>query len=273
MPPAKIRIPHTPAPNARLLTDYSTDAGRAMLFGVTKVGKPELLWPFLLALHVNPSSLQEQFNKNKNIVMTRGGFVEFVWPDDLDSLSADSTTGAFIGPDSGLTADSSNPSYKIGRGGAVRQFRGRHGTIAWERMTDLLELFRSNGQIFNGSGAPVLRSQILCMYDRGVYTGWFSTFEVSETADMPFQFKLTWEFKITETIYKLPISVGADDEIQAANGDPVSTEIAASDQAAYEETIRNKAKNDQPVEPEPIIVEVTTSDTQRIRSESAKYGY
>jgi hypothetical protein len=192
-----------------------------MVFQVTQVGTLEPLWPYVLALHVNPSSLQEQFTKNKNVAMTRGGFVEFVWPDDLDSLSADSTTGAFIGPDSGLTSDGANPNYMIRRGApSTRSFRGRHGTIAWERHTDLLELFRSNGQIFSG-GVPVLRSQIMCMYDRGIYTGWFTTFEIVETGDTPFQFKVSWEFKVTRVVYKVP-GVPEDEPVFEQVSNPIT---------------------------------------------------
>lgn len=199
------KIPHHPNPVSSDAVSSGNLLGRPMLFQITQVGSMEPLWPYALALHINPSSLQEQFTKSKNVVMSRGGFVEFVWPDELDSISADSTTGAFIGPDSGLTSDSANPGYKMRRGAQLtRSFRGRHGTMAWERHTDLLELFRQNGQIFGGTGMPVLRSHIMCMYDRGVYVGWFSTFEVSEAGDLPFQFKLNWEFKVVQTVYRFP---------------------------------------------------------------------
>ena len=217
---AKVSIPYHKPPLEGQASTSNDLLGRPMLFQVTRVGSLEPLWPYALALHVNPSSLQEQFTKSKNVVMTRGGFVEFVWPDDLDTLSADATTGAFIGPDSGLTSDSANPKYAMhGRGAnSVRSFRGRHGTIAWERHTDLIELFRSNGQIFNGYGAPILRSQIMCMYDRGVFFGWFTTFEVTESGDMPFQFKISWEFKITKSVYKFPImSIWSIDTVPTVN--------------------------------------------------------
>lgn len=215
-----------------------------MLFQVTQVGRlqPEPLWPYVLALHVNPNSLQEQFTKNKSVTMTRGGFVEFMWPDDLDALSADSTTGAFIGPDSGLTSDSANDTYRIGRGaGVVRPFRGRHGTLAWERTTDLLELFRSNGQLFNGSGMPVLRSQIMCIYDRGIYYGWFSNFEVVETAELPYQFQVSWEFKVTETVYKLPTYEPMPENIEETSRSDMSN-------ASVEKFLLDKS-NAQPVDP------------------------
>lgn len=208
MPFAK--IPRHKNKSSNLAVESGIGIERPMLFQVTEVGSMSPLWPYVLALHINPTTLQEQFAKNKSVVMTRGGFVEFIWPDDIDSLSADGTTGAFIGPDSGLTADSSDPEYRTKSGGVLRDFRGRRGTLAWERHTDLLELFRSNGQIFNGAGMPVLRSQIMCICDRGIYFGWFSTFEEIESGDTPFQFKLSWEFKVSQTVYNLPWALGVD---------------------------------------------------------------
>ena len=243
------RIPYYPAPTANEAMSASSGIGRPMLFQVTQVGTLEPLWPYVLALHVNPSSLNEQFTKNKNVVMTRGGFVEFIWPDDLDSLSADSTTGAFIGPDTGLTSDSADPNRMIRRGAEVaRDFRGRHGTIAWERHTDLLELFRSNGQIHDGNGVPILRSQIMCMYDRGVFLGWFTAFEVTETGDTPFQFKLTWEFKITESRYKIPGMFPGDsptyEDVSVLDIIPGNTQ----ENRDQEDLIRNQANEEQPVD-------------------------
>jgi hypothetical protein len=55
-----------------------------------------------------------------------------------------------------------------------------------------------------------LRSQIMCICDRGIYFGWFSTFEEIESGDTPFQFKLSWEFKVSQTVYNLPWALGVD---------------------------------------------------------------
>ena len=83
--------------------------GRPILFQVTNVDSNDPAWPYALATHVNPNQFSEKFTKSKNVVMTRGGFVEFIWPDNLDALSAESSTGAFIGPGTGLSSDSANP--------------------------------------------------------------------------------------------------------------------------------------------------------------------
>jgi len=204
-----INIPHTP--NQAESDSYSPTGfgrrGRPMLFQVVDpVNRP--LWHYLLALHTNPSSFSEKFTKSKNTVMTYGGFVEFIWPDELDSLSASHTAGAFLGPFTGLTAGSEGRPMRNDRSGLATRAgeHGRHGTIAWERQEDLLEVFRQNGNIFNGRGQPAIRGRVMCIYDRGVYIGHFMTFSVKETDEKPFTFELDWEFKVEETLYNFPLA-------------------------------------------------------------------
>ena len=174
-----------------------------MLFQVTDpTGRP--VFEYLLALHVNPGQLDERMQKSKNVVMTYGGFVEFHWPDELDSISADATTGAFIGPNTGLVSGSD------GKGSGVLGFdtrvgaSGRQHTMAWERQEDLLDLFRNNGQVFNGAGQPVLRGQVMLIYDRGIFYGHFPSFEVVETDEKAFSFELSWEFKVERSVHIFP---------------------------------------------------------------------
>lgn len=204
--------------------------GRPMLFQVTKPNKNEPLYPYTLALHINPTSLDEQFAKSKNVIMTVGGFVEFVWPDELDSLSASASTGAFIGPEHGLMSGAFGSGMRgIPNARKRREALGRHATIAWERQEDLLDLFRNNGQVYNAVGQPVLRGRIQCIYDRGIFSGYFLTFEVTEDAERPFVFQLTWEFKVTDTVYHFPIrSLGMAEEASPSPQDAVyDSEIGA----------------------------------------------
>lgn len=199
-----IGLPHTPNPESSQAGNYSVKRGRPMIFQVTDpVNQP--IWPYLLAMHVNPSSFNESFQKSKNVVMSYGGFIEFIWPDELDTITASASTGAFLGPYSGLTSGSDGKGQgEFGgrdlRIGAI----GRHGTMAWERQEDLLDLFRHNGAIYNGSGQPVFRGHVMCIYDRGIYTGLFTTFSPKENDEHAFSFEIDWEFKIEHTIYLFP---------------------------------------------------------------------
>lgn len=195
-----VKLPHVPNPKIEEATDYFARKGRPMLFSVLAPQSLDPLYPILLALHVNPESFDEKMAKSKTVVQTYGGWVEFVWPEELDIISAQASTGAFMSPDGGLTAG--NESARSGKNSV-----GRHGSMAWERQEDLLELFRSNGCVFNSAGQPVLRGRVMCIYDRGAYIGLFNTFEAVENDAKPFTYDINWEFKVEKTIYRVPSTV------------------------------------------------------------------
>lgn len=197
------KIPSVPNPRADRAYNYEARRGRPMLFQVLEPNSLNPLYSTFLALHVNPSSLEERMTKSKNVVMTYGGFVEFVWPDEMSVISAEMSTGAFFSPESGLTAGNERRS----RGGSGKS-PGRRGTIAWERREDFLELFRMNGCVFNSVGQPVIRGRIMMIYDRGIFLGHFTTFEEKEDDQHPFTFDLSWEFHIESAIYKIPDTAG-----------------------------------------------------------------
>lgn len=144
------------------------------------------LLPHALVLHVNPSSLSEAHVKKVERFTTRGGYVEQHWGDDLTEISADASTGAFVNFVTGLTS-------------VLRQ-----QTIAWDRYRDLHDLFLNNGSVRDPYGAIVLQGHVMILYDRGTYIGTFRAFDVEETEESPFAFKLTWSFKVEETILKIP---------------------------------------------------------------------
>ena len=144
------------------------------------------LLPHALVMHVNPSNLSESFNKKIERIQTRGGWVEQHWFDESTEMSADGSTGAFVNIYTGLTS-------------VLRQ-----RTIAWDRYRDLYDLFHNNGSVYDPYGAIVLQGNIMLLYDRGIYIGTFRSFDVEETDDSPFAFKISWTFKVRETILKIP---------------------------------------------------------------------
>lgn len=228
-------LPYTPNPfiDDPFQVGRGSRRGRPMLFQITDpIGRP--IFAYMLALHTNPETLSEKFVKSKNVVMTYGGFIEFLWPDELDTLSASHTTGGFIGPFTGLTsgsegiADPNDASGLYVRAGE----HGRHGTMAWERQEDLLDVFRCNGLIFNGAGQPALRGRVMCMYDRGIYLGHFTTLEVGETDEKAWLFNLSWEFKVEESIYNFPTSAAQPNYMKPVNPDLQSIRQTKEAQAA-----------------------------------------
>jgi len=196
--PALVGLPYRQNPETDDLgVGYSPRRGRPILFQVVSPSNGESLFPVLLALHTNPGSVEERMVKTKNVVPTYGGFVEFVWPDELTTVSASHSTGAFLSPDAGLA---SGDDRADARGGTS----SRRHTMAWERQEDLLELFHNNGVVFDSAGLPAIRGRVMMVYDRGVFMGHFTTFEVDESDDKPWTFELTWEFRVEETRYSFP---------------------------------------------------------------------
>jgi len=200
---ASIQIPYSENPLLNDDTEQSVNSrrGRPFLFQIIMPGTNVPLYSVLLALHTNPRSVEERMSKSKSVVPTYGGFVEFVWPDDFDSISCNHSTGAFISADeSGGGLSSGGGSISNGVSSA-----GRKGTIAWERQEDLLELFHNNGMVFDGQGRPAIRGRVMMIYDRGIFIGHFSSFQVIEDDTHAFSFELSWEFTVEQVLYKFPI--------------------------------------------------------------------
>lgn len=147
------------------------------------------LLPHALVLHVNPSSLGENAVKKVETVQTLGGFVEFHWFDDLDELSAEASTGAFLNLYTGISSLLSRE------------------TVAWNVYRDLYDLFKNNGSVYDPFGKVVLQGKVMLLYDRGTYLGHFTSFDVEETNESPFAFKLNWGFKVEQLLLRIPSQV------------------------------------------------------------------
>ena len=159
-----------------------------MAFQITSpLNNTVALLPHALVMHVNPQNLSESYTKKKEVIQTRGGWVEQHWGDELTEISADGSTGAFMNIYTGLTS-------------LLRQ-----QTIAWDRYRDLLDLFRNNGSLYDPFGAVVLQGSVMLMYDRGTFVGYFKSFDVEETDDTPFMFKISWTFKVQQTYQLIPV--------------------------------------------------------------------
>ena len=139
-----------------------------------------------LVLHCNPSSLRVSRQRQVERIQTLGGFVEQHWGDSTIGLSAEASTGGFVRAYGGL----SNVTSFDAAGGSRRE------TIAYDKFLDLLALFHSNGAIYDASGNVALQGCVKVTFDEGVYLGWFNTFTVTENAEQPFSFKVSFEFTV-----------------------------------------------------------------------------
>lgn len=147
-----------------------------------------------MVLHVNPTSLNFSYEKIIERIQTKGGYVEQHWGDGARTISFNMVTGGFMRLRTGL----SNVT-----GGGWDTGGTRRETIAYDKYLDMLALFHNNGSIYDTTGSIVFQGILKVTFDGGVYLGWFQSFQVSESAEKPYQFELTAEFMISHEILRL----------------------------------------------------------------------
>lgn len=138
-----------------------------------------------MVLHVNPSTMSIQLNRQVERIQTKGGYVEQHWGDSTSEITFDQATGGFMRLYSGLS-NTTDPKY----GGTRRE------TIAYDKYLDLLALFHHNGSVYDTNGNIVLQGILKVTFDGGVFLGWFQSFSVAESADKAYQFTLNSTFTV-----------------------------------------------------------------------------
>lgn len=168
-----------------------------------------------LYLDINPKSLSIAMNKASNVnVYTRAGFIPQFWGEELDVISVQSTSAAFVHAEEGLT----------------RQLAG--DTTGYKNFMSLLMLYKNNGANFknyktaSGSNANSgkntiskikagytksnknielasssrkvidTRYVIELKYSSLLCYGLFDSFSYAETTDRPFHFDYSFEFTV-----------------------------------------------------------------------------
>lgn len=153
-----------------------------------QVMSPDLTTPLLpdyLYLHVNPASLDVSYSKIVNRIQTLGGFVEQHFGEQLSEISASGSTGAFVSVEDGVTA------------------YNRKDTVAYQKMQHLIDIFKSNGSVYDDRGQVRFRGRIRLVFGGGIYDGYFTTFNIGESGDSPFKLDLSWNFKVEQEAYNL----------------------------------------------------------------------
>lgn len=175
--------------NARIPSAFSSaadfDGQVPLLFQIVSPDMETLLLPEAIYLHINPSSLDFSYTKNIERFPTMGGYVEQHFGEELTEVSADQSTGAFVNVERGLTASK------------------RRDTIAHRKMEQLFSIFENNGVVYDDRGQPQFRGRIRMIWGGGIYDGSFRSFDISEKAENPFQFSLSWDFTVEEEAHNL----------------------------------------------------------------------
>ena len=134
-----------------------------------------------LRLLVPPSSLEISMSKIVNRTVTRGGYIEEHWGDNLDELSASGSTASFMDPEVGLTRTYAKD------------------TLSWDNFNLLFEAYRNNGLIYGDGGWVQKAGMIRLSFDNLVFDGYFTQFTVTEAADRQFAWNISWNFKSQHT--------------------------------------------------------------------------
>lgn len=143
-----------------------------------------ILQQFPLALEVPPQSVSYNYDKRKNVEVTLSGYVEWHWGDNLDSIQANMTTGVFLNPQTGL-ADGPD----------------RRASYSYINYENLLGIYQNNGAFYDSFGKVMLFSGLSLINDMGIFQGFFESFSVNEVATNPFNFKVSWAFKVEKVIH------------------------------------------------------------------------
>ena len=172
--------------------EFSGRGRRPVVFDILGPDKETSILPegIKLVLHVNPSNMTIQYNRQVERIQTMGGWVEQHWGDSTQEINLNMATGGFMRLYSGMS-NITNPAY----GGTRRE------TLAYERYLDMLALFHNNGSIYDSRGTVVLQGIIKMTFDGGTFLGWFASLGVTEEAEQPHQFKMDCTFTVHDEVH------------------------------------------------------------------------
>ena len=171
--------------------EFSTNGTRPVIFDIIDPdGESILPEGVRLVLKVNPTAMSVKYTQKINRIQTRGGFVEQHWGDGEIGIDFDMVTGYFMRVYVG-TISNTDPTLS----GVSRR-----DTLGYDSYLDMLALFHNNGSVFDANGNIVLQGKIKITFDGGVYTGWFSSFNVSENPEQPYMFTMSASFTCEDEI-------------------------------------------------------------------------
>ena len=159
-----------------------------MIFDIVNVKKSPWVPP--LPMLINPSTLERNSAKIVTTQKTRNAWVEYHWGDELDTLSATGSTGSFVLPFAGLASGSKTPI-------------SRTLTLSYLNFMNILDIYRSNGAVYDDYGAVVRQGNIRLFYDLTQYLGYFTEFSYSDSDQRPYRFNISFTFKVQRTLTTL----------------------------------------------------------------------
>lgn len=181
-----------------------------------------------IELMINPQSLTSNYSKIINRTPTMTSFIEEHWGEELDTISFQGYTAAFVtgGNDIySLSLNESSPTKKfltnpgpraelfntLGISGGVGMgvqdneigltVSKRKNSVSYSQFKRLIEIIRINGCLFDTLGRVSKRYYIMLSYGNTAYKGFFESIDITETAISPYRMQFTVTFKSEETLY------------------------------------------------------------------------
>ena len=145
--------------------------------GESSVVQSGATFPYMV-MHVNPSTFEEQYTKLITRQITRGGYLQQHWGEELDSISCNGSTGAFITTTSGISA------------------LNRKASIAYRKYLELVALYRNNGLVYDQRGNVIFSGSINLHFDSNIFNGYFENLVIAESSASPFVFDVSFTFKV-----------------------------------------------------------------------------
>ncbi len=174
-----------------------------------------------LTLSINPTTLSLNLAKIINRNQTMSGWVEDHWGEELDTVTFQGSSAAFIwgGPQKKTPLNQTTfeiqktfndyinqPDLGVDEPVGMGDHSGltvkrRRETLSYDEFRKIIHLMNSNAANFDTRGLINNRYLIEMGYDYAAYRGYFESLDVTEDAEQPFKFIYTATFKVEKTIF------------------------------------------------------------------------
>lgn len=186
-----------------------------------------------IRLMINPASVSVNLAKIINRTQTMVGWIEDHWGEEIDTVTLQGSSAAFVigspslaqagraavsqaadpykaearadfysylgVPEYNLITPTTRRMLETEPGLTVAQ---RRTTMSYREFKRLIEIFTTNGCIFDNQGFVQERRYIRISYDYASYLGYFESIDLNEDANTPFRFTYTITFKSERTQYR-----------------------------------------------------------------------
>jgi len=175
-----------------------------------------------IELIINPATLSSNLSKLIGRDKSMSSLVEYHWGEELDTLTFQGHTAAFViggsdiyslklSPETNATknflvATKGIPSF-TGEGMGIHDTEvgltvsQRRKSLSYIQFKRFLDIIRINGCMFDSFGLVSKRYYIYLSYGNTAYKGFFENVDVTEVGSDPFRYQFTVTFKSQETIY------------------------------------------------------------------------